>query len=630
MSGWLHRTAVFKSRERRRSESRYRRRLEEYTRLQPDHGANLTPDNGMECLLEPLDGDLDQLPDADRRVIFLRYFEGLDAGGMAERLGISAEAAQKQCERARARLARKLAAAGTLTGGLLHAQFSTSAPAPVIAAAASALYDSRAAAGRPPLAFPGKGLAAAGAAAVLATAGWFVIVSGEKPEADTTPQAIPAERRAELQTTAGAGTPDAGSIPRPGPLGRHSPATLAEIAVLLERADEGDSTAAAEAEAALATYEPQALTAAAATLRELPLPVNQLRVLALGIVRHLVSRDPRMAVLAGEQLWRSQHGASTPVLAGLVNAALARWHRADPDSVAKWFASAAADGVFEDRGISLTTPDELTAKAFSHALDLARRTPDTAARVALALKWNAAPNSLPQWTTMTDVWAHQLTPAGSRELADALDACAEVSAEAAFQFRFALALLPVTAPDMDTLRRTATRAGSATMNPEQAAAVLNAWRLRDPAGTAAWMETLTGTPDGEIIAALPAATSLPTNIKKKPLHPYHECRSSTARPEFPPENSALQRRALDRRRTYRLRRSHLSLEPGKRTLYLHDELYPPHLWQRADGQRRLSCRGRKEVASALHRRIARPPQVCAFAIIHLTFAAESFRPGNRG
>jgi hypothetical protein len=69
-------------------------------------------------------------------------------------------------------------------------------------------------------------------------------------------------------------------------------------------------------------------------LPELP---NQLRVLALGIVRRLIPRDARSAVLAGESLWRASHGQTAPALTALVSQALQAWSSTAPRAAMDWW-----------------------------------------------------------------------------------------------------------------------------------------------------------------------------------------------------------------------------------------------------------------------------------------------------
>jgi len=509
LSGWLHRTALLKSRERLRSENRYRRRLAEYARRHREADDSGSAEAAVESVLDHLDTAMDQLEDADRRILFLRYFEGLDAKAAGERLGISTEAAQKQCERARARLAGRLAATGLLTAGMLRAELAAFAtPAAVAAGAAGLRGEPSAAAPVPGVTTFTRWLAGGGVAAAV-LAGWLMFSSGP-PAASSS---VGRSAQPDIQQMPPATLMHATEATAANPAVRTAPQPdFAEIAALLERADEGDVSASAAAEMALAACSPAALLATAGTIREMPLPVNQLRVLALGIVRQLVSRDPKLAVLTGERLWRAQHGSSAPILASLVNEALARWHRSDPSAAAQWWISASAENILEDRGPETPETGGFAEHAFHQARQLANSARDTPARVALALRClengNSAAHPLPPWRVMADVLAHKLTAAQSAELADALDAHADMSDAAAFDFRLARALLPTSAPSLETLRRTATRAGAPDPDPEAAATVLAAWSQRDPAAVAAWLDSLRDTPDGAWIAALPPAFSI--------------------------------------------------------------------------------------------------------------------------
>ena len=89
----------------------------------------------------------------------------------------------------------------------------------------------------------------------------------------------------------------------------------------------------------------------------------------------------------------------------------------------------------------------------------------------------------------------------ARELADALWARSDVPAVPVFQFRLALVTLPTVAPSLETLRWAATSPGKQDMDPAPAAAIIRAWQERHPTGTAAWLATLEGSPEGAWIAS---------------------------------------------------------------------------------------------------------------------------------
>lgn len=103
--GWLHRTAVNVSRELRRRRVGHERKLARFAAERvhgADVGAELPP--GWEAV----DAAIDRLPKDEREVVVLRFFEELDHGAIARRLGISEVAARKRLSRGLARLQKSV------------------------------------------------------------------------------------------------------------------------------------------------------------------------------------------------------------------------------------------------------------------------------------------------------------------------------------------------------------------------------------------------------------------------------------------------------------------------------------------------------------------------------------------
>jgi RNA polymerase sigma factor (sigma-70 family) len=134
LAGWLHRAALLEARLRQRTDLRRQNR--------EDHAAQLgttmpTPEPPDPLPLEILDDALLELPEKDRRTLFLRYFENRPFREIANALGIGEDAAQKRTSRALDALAGILRRRGaaTATGALaartLEAAALTTAPAPL-------------------------------------------------------------------------------------------------------------------------------------------------------------------------------------------------------------------------------------------------------------------------------------------------------------------------------------------------------------------------------------------------------------------------------------------------------------------------------------------------------------------
>jgi len=102
ISGWLHRTAQNLAAKTVRTDVRRRAREQEAAAMSELLSAET--DATWKDIAPHLDAALDELCDADRDALMLRYFERKSAQEMAQTLGVSAEAAQKRVSRAVDRL----------------------------------------------------------------------------------------------------------------------------------------------------------------------------------------------------------------------------------------------------------------------------------------------------------------------------------------------------------------------------------------------------------------------------------------------------------------------------------------------------------------------------------------------
>ena len=128
---WLHRTTVFETANHLRKEATRQRTMEEYTaqtRIDSEgegHGEKAAP---------ILDAVIDKLPDVDRQVILLRFFEEKSFREIGQALGRSEDAVQKRASRALDKLSRLLGRKGialpaATLSSVLSAQLSQAAPA---------------------------------------------------------------------------------------------------------------------------------------------------------------------------------------------------------------------------------------------------------------------------------------------------------------------------------------------------------------------------------------------------------------------------------------------------------------------------------------------------------------------
>ncbi|MDB6076261.1 MAG: sigE 1 [Akkermansiaceae bacterium] len=137
VGAWLHRAATLetKSRLRARALARQRHRMI-HEHFQPEGAADR--EGAHESIRPCLDEALARLPAADRDVVILRFYDGLDFSEVATRLGMRVAAVQKRSQRALEKLSRLLrrqgvAVSAVALGALLAPELARAAPAVLIA-----------------------------------------------------------------------------------------------------------------------------------------------------------------------------------------------------------------------------------------------------------------------------------------------------------------------------------------------------------------------------------------------------------------------------------------------------------------------------------------------------------------
>jgi RNA polymerase sigma factor (sigma-70 family) len=120
LAGWLHVTAVMKTRELMGKNQRESRKLNRFhSAMEPESS---TPLDGVWQEIQPhLNDALDSLSKNDREAILLRFYRSLSVKEIAATLGIATDAAQKRLDRATDRLREKLTRRGVTTAGSLSA-----------------------------------------------------------------------------------------------------------------------------------------------------------------------------------------------------------------------------------------------------------------------------------------------------------------------------------------------------------------------------------------------------------------------------------------------------------------------------------------------------------------------------
>jgi RNA polymerase sigma factor (sigma-70 family) len=114
LSGWLHRTTINLAANALRSDTRRRAREQEAVAMHDLLSAD--PGTAWEHIAPQLDAALNELSEADRDALFLRYFERKSAREMARTLGVTDDAAQKRLNRAVDRLREVFSRRGVTVG----------------------------------------------------------------------------------------------------------------------------------------------------------------------------------------------------------------------------------------------------------------------------------------------------------------------------------------------------------------------------------------------------------------------------------------------------------------------------------------------------------------------------------
>ncbi|WP_035606019.1 sigma-70 family RNA polymerase sigma factor [Haloferula sp. BvORR071] len=142
LPGWLHRATLYEASKAMRAESSYQRRKQQSQEEATAATAASEIDPTWHEVLPHLDLALDKLPESDRRVLLLHYFEDHPFAQIAEHLGKNSAAVRKQSQRALEKLSRILRTKGialsvTALGAGLATQTAKAVPEALIHSASS-------------------------------------------------------------------------------------------------------------------------------------------------------------------------------------------------------------------------------------------------------------------------------------------------------------------------------------------------------------------------------------------------------------------------------------------------------------------------------------------------------------
>lgn len=375
LSAWLHRTVCFEAAKLRRRERRHEDRLMKHRHdptLEPGD-ASLLPEV-WEQVGPCLDEALNELPESDRQVVLLKYFEGWSFEEMARRLGGQSAAWRQRGSRALQRLRNRLARRGVvvplavLSAGLGSA-FTQNASAAVTASLAAA-----------PLTAAGSlswktltlhtlhtmnikqlSLTAALAAALLVPLGFqsAAVLRAESRIAALEASASALQNAADAKSgrgTGAAGTPVlavAGKTGDDGDGGEAGKAfDLRELARLMAEGQNADPLRILKIRAQLVAMDAKSLDALLAAAEVMDLPPDQRRLVYDRLLSQLADKDPALATSTGMRVVSGLSGNEATMLwMNPLPNALRQWAQKDPAAARAWYAEQLKSDAFQNRGL---------------------------------------------------------------------------------------------------------------------------------------------------------------------------------------------------------------------------------------------------------------------------------------
>lgn len=350
LAAWLQKAVAYEAARAVEKESNRRRLMHTYSRelTTPDDAG----DASWRDALPQLDAAVAALPEADRQIILLRYWQTQPFKKIAEAVGGSVAACEKRAERALEKLSRSLRrhgaalSAAALAAGLAPAlQKSTAAPAVLTRLTSGALTAAKTAPASgfltSLLLMKSKLTPAAVLAALVVLCGTGGYVAGRSSSPSPAGEAKPGSVAARIAA--------AGARPPAAPAARAHRESLRALLLAAQRdliTANYDPAAKARAAARIAAIAPEDIRAALAFADELIAAAGDSSPLAGLVLGRWAEFDP---LAACETAHARKHGAflSMPPLAEPIKV----WAARDPQAAFTWYrAKASADEVKQSEG----------------------------------------------------------------------------------------------------------------------------------------------------------------------------------------------------------------------------------------------------------------------------------------
>ena len=351
LPGWLHRATLFESTKAMRAESSYQRRKQQGP--DPAEGPGAEEKAWWEALPQ-LDLALDKLPESDRRILLLHYFEDHSFSRIAELLGKNAATVQKQSRRALEKLSRILRtkgialSVGTLGAGLAT-QTAKAVPEALIHSAGSFALTGSAS----PLAFSLTAMLASKSKVVipltlllLATPLVFqqFAIAGERDRLHSLHETLAATNKST--------SPE--ESPRVVRFRSSEISPSLDVMVLAKEqmaARRIGGAVGLDFKAKLAALDPPTLVDLIRRTSAAPLGLDKKSGLSGALVAALAGTDPKLAVTTAVDALGSGLNPPRMVNGSDLGISLAKWAETDPAGALAWFREQASSPKFSSRGL---------------------------------------------------------------------------------------------------------------------------------------------------------------------------------------------------------------------------------------------------------------------------------------
>jgi RNA polymerase sigma factor (sigma-70 family) len=348
LAAWLHKTAGYEAARAMRKESNRRRHMYRYTQEMAGAGAGSEPPlaPAWRDALPEIDAAVAELPEQDRQILIMRYWQSQSYRAIAQAVGSSVDACEKRAERALAKLSRILrrrglalsatALAAGLTTAMSHGAVTPAALARLMSGALAGAHAAPATTGFTLIMMKSKFAPGALLALVMALGGTGGFVAARSISRGSLDDTVGAS---SARVASGSVAPQPPWFPASGTSRRDSLRALLSAAQRDLATAGMDATAAARAAARIAVIVAEDIQAALALTDELVAESGDPFPLAALVLQRWAEFDPQAACETAHRRGTGKiHGE--PALAEPLKV----WAARDPNAAFNWYrANASAE-----------------------------------------------------------------------------------------------------------------------------------------------------------------------------------------------------------------------------------------------------------------------------------------------